>query len=320
MCYSDLPYLYVGRGFAELDWPYSDSTPGARPLRRHGVPRRDRLLRLGAAYAHALAERVTRHRRRAARCRRASCTPTRMLRESLLLTAVNAVGFGVCALLAAWLLTGVNRRRPWDAALFAASPLLLLRGPDQLGPARGGLRGRRAVGARPRPTRADRRADRARHGAEALPAVPARRDSLVIWRAPAPLARPRPRSPRSARRPGPWSTRRRTSSGTHEWNGVLDLQRPARRRPRLGLAGRPAMFHTTYAPHTINVVSWVVFGAVVRGRRRARLPGAADAAAGPAGLPGRGRLPAGEQGLLAAVRPVAAARWRCWPGRAGATS
>jgi hypothetical protein len=25
MCYSDLPYLYVGRGFAELDWPYSDS-------------------------------------------------------------------------------------------------------------------------------------------------------------------------------------------------------------------------------------------------------------------------------------------------------
>ena len=24
MCYSDLPYLYVGRGFAELDWPYTD--------------------------------------------------------------------------------------------------------------------------------------------------------------------------------------------------------------------------------------------------------------------------------------------------------
>ncbi len=25
LCYSDLPYLYVGRGFAELDWPYSDA-------------------------------------------------------------------------------------------------------------------------------------------------------------------------------------------------------------------------------------------------------------------------------------------------------
>ncbi|MEO6512532.1 MAG: hypothetical protein ABIO16_16155, partial [Nocardioides sp.] len=24
MCYSDLPYLYTGRGFAELHWPYVD--------------------------------------------------------------------------------------------------------------------------------------------------------------------------------------------------------------------------------------------------------------------------------------------------------
>ena len=24
MCYSDLPYLYTGRGLAELSWPYSD--------------------------------------------------------------------------------------------------------------------------------------------------------------------------------------------------------------------------------------------------------------------------------------------------------
>ena len=24
MCYSDLPYLYTGRGFAELSWPYDD--------------------------------------------------------------------------------------------------------------------------------------------------------------------------------------------------------------------------------------------------------------------------------------------------------
>ena len=24
MCYSDLPYLYTGRGLVELDWPYSD--------------------------------------------------------------------------------------------------------------------------------------------------------------------------------------------------------------------------------------------------------------------------------------------------------
>ena len=38
-----------------------------------------------------------------------------------------------------------------------------------------------------------------------------------------------------------------------------------------------------------------------------------DAAAGAARLPGRGRLPAGQQGLLAAVRPVAAAAGRAGP-------
>ena len=30
--------------------------------------------------------------------------------------AVNAVGFALLALLAAWLLAGVHRGRPWDAA------------------------------------------------------------------------------------------------------------------------------------------------------------------------------------------------------------
>ena len=24
MCYSDLPFMYTGRGFAELNWPYTD--------------------------------------------------------------------------------------------------------------------------------------------------------------------------------------------------------------------------------------------------------------------------------------------------------
>ena len=42
--------------------------------------------------------------------------------------AVNAVGFAALALLAAWLLAGVHRGRPWDAAFFALSPALLLAG------------------------------------------------------------------------------------------------------------------------------------------------------------------------------------------------
>jgi uncharacterized membrane protein len=51
-----------------------------------------------------------------------------VLRETLLFTAVNAVGFGLCALVAAWFLSGVHRRRPWDAAVFAMSPVLLFEG------------------------------------------------------------------------------------------------------------------------------------------------------------------------------------------------
>jgi uncharacterized membrane protein len=41
---------------------------------------------------------------------------------------VNALGFAAMALLSAWLLAGVNRGRPWDAAAFAASPALVLTG------------------------------------------------------------------------------------------------------------------------------------------------------------------------------------------------
>ena len=62
MCYSDLPYLYTGRGFAELNWPYSDDDAGARPLLGDGVPRRDLLLGLGHGLGDALAQRVTRPR------------------------------------------------------------------------------------------------------------------------------------------------------------------------------------------------------------------------------------------------------------------
>nr|WP_272917746.1 glycosyltransferase 87 family protein [Nocardioides flavescens] len=39
---------------------------------------------------------------------------------------VNALAFAAMALLSAWLLAGVHRRRPWDAAAFALSPALAL--------------------------------------------------------------------------------------------------------------------------------------------------------------------------------------------------
>jgi uncharacterized membrane protein len=51
-----------------------------------------------------------------------------VLRETRIFVVVNAIGFAALALLAAWLLAGVNPRRPWDAAAFALSPALLLTG------------------------------------------------------------------------------------------------------------------------------------------------------------------------------------------------
>ena len=63
MCYSDLPYLYTGRGFAELNWPYSDDAAGAGPLRGDGVPRRHLLLRLGHRVGDPLADRLAGRRR-----------------------------------------------------------------------------------------------------------------------------------------------------------------------------------------------------------------------------------------------------------------
>jgi uncharacterized membrane protein len=128
MCYSDLPYLYVGRGFAELDWPYS-----------HAIDVRDRYevmeYPVGISYyaygaaelTHVLSGSPNLLPRGAMSQGDLYADPA-VLRESLLFTTVNVAGFAVCALLAAWFLSGVHRRRPWDAALFAVSPVLVFEG------------------------------------------------------------------------------------------------------------------------------------------------------------------------------------------------
>ena len=128
LCYSDLPYLYVGRGFAELEWPYSDAI-GVRdryPVMEYPV---------GIAY-YAWATSYVTHwlsgspdlASRGALNQDQLYQLDQVRHEELLFTAVNAIGFAVCALIAAWCLSGVNRRRPWDAVLFAASPVLLFEG------------------------------------------------------------------------------------------------------------------------------------------------------------------------------------------------
>jgi uncharacterized membrane protein len=126
MCYSDLPYLYTGRGLAELNWPYS----GDEQVRaRYDVMEYP----VGIAYFAWATAWVTHWVSGSPDIEPRFAVPADSLfseegvaREVRLFLVLSALGFAVAALLSAWLLTQVNPRRPWDAALFALSPALAL--------------------------------------------------------------------------------------------------------------------------------------------------------------------------------------------------
>ena len=126
MCYSDLPYLYTGRGFAELSWPYSDD---AEVRNRHPVMEYPVLISYwayGTAWVtHWLSGSPDLGPRYASQVSDVGLLPG-VTAESRLFVAVTMVGLAGLTLLAAWLLAGVHRRRPWDATLLAASPALAL--------------------------------------------------------------------------------------------------------------------------------------------------------------------------------------------------
>jgi uncharacterized membrane protein len=128
MCYSDLPYLYTGRGLAELDWPYTDD-PQVRA--RYEVMEYP----VGIAYFAYAAAWVTQHATGAGDVHARADQPTgdvaatdQVRKELRGFVIVNTLAFAALAILSAWLLAGVNPRRPWDAAAFAASPALVFTG------------------------------------------------------------------------------------------------------------------------------------------------------------------------------------------------
>lgn len=122
LCYSDVPYLYTGRGFAERQVPFSDGD-------RYQVleyPVVIGYFAYGAALVtQALSGWPDVDARRMLPPDRVYAAPG-VAEESWLYFEVTAVLLFPFVLLAAGLLALTHRRRPWDAMLFAASPALAL--------------------------------------------------------------------------------------------------------------------------------------------------------------------------------------------------
>ncbi len=125
MCYSDLPYLYVGRGFAERRLPYT-ATENRYPDLEYPV------LIGYVAYGAAVVTQALHGwpdvgpRATADPAAVGGLAGVDQERQDYFL--VNALVLAPFLLLAAWFLAGAHRGRPWDALGFVAAPSLVLAG------------------------------------------------------------------------------------------------------------------------------------------------------------------------------------------------
>ncbi|CAM3191160.1 glycosyltransferase 87 family protein [Nocardioides dubius] len=128
MCYSDMPYLYVGRGFAELSWPYDDDEQTRARYEVMEYPVGISYFAYGAAWitqaVHGFPDVVARGSSPVAEL----SGDVDIIQERSDYVAVSAVLLGAITLLGAWFLARTHRSRPWDAMLFAAAPVLVLNG------------------------------------------------------------------------------------------------------------------------------------------------------------------------------------------------
>nr|WP_221634476.1 glycosyltransferase 87 family protein [Nocardioides luti] len=128
MCYSDLPYLYTGRGFVELNWPYTDDEQVRARYDTMEYPVGISYVAWATAWVtHWVSGSPSLDDRYGQSVATVSADPD-VVEESRTYVVVNAVVLAGVTLLATWFLAGVHRRRPWDAAVFALSPALALTG------------------------------------------------------------------------------------------------------------------------------------------------------------------------------------------------
>ena len=125
MCYTDLPFLYVSRGFAERHLPFTDSG-GRYPALEYPV------LIGYFAYGAAVVDQVVAGAKDVADRGEVPVASIgadpQVEKERQAYFLVSAVLLAPFALLAAYFLAGAHRGRPWDAMAFAASPALVLAG------------------------------------------------------------------------------------------------------------------------------------------------------------------------------------------------
>ena len=124
MCYSDVPPLYTGRGFAEHQWPYSDDS-------RYSAMEYPVLIsylawvssEVTSVFASGPSQEVRSHTAPEAIWGLAG-----MNKEVNTYFLVTAFLLFLCGLGAVFFLAGASPGRPWDAMAFAASPAVLLAG------------------------------------------------------------------------------------------------------------------------------------------------------------------------------------------------
>lgn len=128
MCYSDLPFLYTGRGFADQAFPYTEDVDTRSRYEAMEYP-------VGISYWAWATAKVAYVVNGSPDLEPRFATPAEEVaadltvqREVRIFVIINALGFALLAIATAWLLSRVNPRRPWDAAIFALSPALLLTG------------------------------------------------------------------------------------------------------------------------------------------------------------------------------------------------
>lgn len=126
LCWSDTSTAYVANGYAEGYWPFTDDAQVRARYAPAWVPPLP-------AYVAFVSQRVTSLINGSPDLDSRALVPVPdvaaqpgVLREARIFTLVSAVLMAAVGLLAAALLTGVRRRRPWDAAAFAAAPVLVL--------------------------------------------------------------------------------------------------------------------------------------------------------------------------------------------------